>query len=170
MSESTSRSQAAATVARSHRAGSADGRPSGGCAREPVTVVRALAHRGAGVLMLRRSSGDSLGGCWELPGGKVNALAGRAEHPLEALAREFEEECGLRLRGTPRLIASRPRVSPRGTLLKELTYVAEVAEGTEQLSGEHDAARWHLPDDPAPLRLTEAAAEGLAALRAGAAG
>jgi 8-oxo-dGTP pyrophosphatase MutT (NUDIX family) len=119
--------------------------------------------------MLRRVAGDSLGGCWELPGGKVDVLPGRAEHPLEALAREFEEECGLRLRGTPRLIASRPRVSPRGTLLEELTYLAEVAEGTEQLSSEHDAARWHPLHDPAPLRLTEAAAEGLAALRAGAA-
>jgi 8-oxo-dGTP diphosphatase len=138
----------------------------GSCAQQPITVVRALAHRGASVLMLRRATGDSLEGCWELPGGKVDELQGRAEHPLEALAREFEEECGLKLRGTPRLIASVPRVSPDGKLVHELTYLAEAADGAARLSTEHDGARWYPLHEPAPGRLTEAAAEGLAALRA----
>jgi 8-oxo-dGTP diphosphatase len=134
-----------------------------------VTVVRALAHRGASVLMLRRAPGDSLEGCWELPGGKVDELEDRAEHLLEALAREFEEECGLRLRGTPRLIASAPRVSPEGKLVREFTYLAEVGDGAARLSNEHDEARWHPLHEPAPGQLTEAAADGLAALRADAA-
>jgi 8-oxo-dGTP diphosphatase len=134
-----------------------------------VTVVRALAYRGASVLMLRRATGDSLGGCWELPGGKLDELEDRTEYPLEALAREFEEECGLKLRGTPRLIASAPRVSPKGKLVQELTYLAEVADGAERLSHEHDEARWHPLHELAPGQLTEATADGLAALRARAA-
>ncbi len=133
---------------------------------QPVTVVRALAHRGDSVLMLRRASGDSLAGCWELPGGKVDELADRPEEPLEALGREFHEECGLELLGTPRLLASAPRVSPNGKLVHELMYVAEIADGTEQLSDEHDQARWQPLHEPAPGNLTEAAAAGLAALRA----
>jgi 8-oxo-dGTP pyrophosphatase MutT (NUDIX family) len=115
--------------------------------------------------MLRRVVGDSLGGCWELPGGKVDELADRWEAPLEALARELDEECGLKLLGTPRLIASAPRVSPKGKLVHELTYMADIADGTEQLSHEHDRVCWHALHEPAPGQLTEAALEGLAALR-----
>ena len=136
------------------------------CAPQMVTVVRALAHRGDRVLMLRRAYGDSLGGCWELPGGKVDYTGDRHEEPLEALAREFQEECGLELQGTPQLLATAPRVSPSGKLVQELTYVTEAAEGIERLSSEHDAARWQPLNEPAPSNLTEAAAAGLAALRA----
>jgi 8-oxo-dGTP diphosphatase len=129
-------------------------------------VVRALAHRGARVLMLRRAGRDSFGGCWELPGGKVDEFEGRTEFPLEALAREFEEECGLELRGTPRLISSTRRMSPNGKHLQELTYLAEAADGAERLSDEHDHARWEPLHELAPGELTAAAAAGLAALRA----
>lgn len=135
---------------------------------QPVTVVRAIALRGARVLMVRRAERDSLGGCWELPGGKVDITGGRSEQPLEALAREITEECGLRLCGTPRLVASTPRVSPSGKRLRELTYLAQVADGAERLSQEHDRACWHPVHAPAPGRLTDAAAESIAALRAAA--
>ena len=77
-------------------------------------VVRALARRGDRVLMLRRARGDSFGGCWETPGGKVDVHAGVCERPLDALAREFREESGLELLGTPELIATARRVSPKG--------------------------------------------------------
>jgi 8-oxo-dGTP pyrophosphatase MutT (NUDIX family) len=169
MSQRIGPSRKTASFARSSSSGGPQGLVAQGCAEQPVTVVRALAHRGASVLMLRRAGGDSLGGCWELPGGKLDELIDRAEYPLEALAREFEEECGLRLLGTPRLIASAPRVSPKGKLVRELTYLVEVADGAERLSHEHDAACWHPLHEPAPGRLTEAAASGLAALRARAA-
>lgn len=169
MSERSGISRRTAKRAYSWSPGRAQGVRSGGCPQQPVTVVRALAHRDASVLMLRRASGDSLEGCWELPGGKVDELEDRAENPLEALAREFEEECGLKLRGTPRLIVSAPRMSPKGKLVHELTYLAEVGDGEARLSSEHDEARWHPLYEPAPGQLTEAAADGLAALRADAA-
>ena len=120
------------------------------------------------ILLIKRLKPPEAG-CWSLPGGKVDELQDRAERPLEALAREFEEECGLTLRGTPRLIASAPRVSPNGRLVQELTYLAEVADGAERISHEHDQARWHPLNEPVPGQLTEAAADGLAALRARAA-
>ena len=118
--------------------------------------------------MLRRAADQSLGGRWELPGGKVDELPDRWEQPLEALARELREECGLELHGTPRLISEAPRISPSGKLVHELTYVTDIREGTERLSDEHDRARWHRLDSPDPELLTEAAAAGLAALRSGA--
>jgi 8-oxo-dGTP diphosphatase len=150
----------------SSSSGTADGLRPGSCAQHPVTVVRALASRGESVLMVRRDGRDSLGGCWELPGGKVNELEDRTEYPLEALARELDEECGLKLRGAPRLIASAPRVSPNGKPVHELTYLAEVTDGAARLSYEHDRVRWHPLHEPVPGQLTEAAAEVLAALRA----
>jgi 8-oxo-dGTP diphosphatase len=118
--------------------------------------------------MLRRARQDSLGGCWELPGGKVDSGRDGSEHPVRALAREVQEECGLTLCGTPRLIAATPRISPTGRPLRELTFLADVADGTERLSDEHDRACWHPLHEPAPGELTEAAADGLAALRAAA--
>jgi 8-oxo-dGTP diphosphatase len=130
-----------------------------------TTVVRALARRGEHVLMLRRALGDSFGGCWEIPGGKVDVHAGVRDRPLDALAREFREETGLGLLGTPELIATARRVSPKGTRVFELTFLAEVCAGEPTLSAEHDAASFTAADD-APGELTHAGSDALAALRA----
>jgi ADP-ribose pyrophosphatase YjhB (NUDIX family) len=134
-------------------------------ATHQTTVVRALARRGDRVLMLRRAVGDSFGGCWELAGGKVDERGGVTERPVVALRREFREESGLELVGEPELIATAQRVSPNGRQMTELTFVAEVSDGEPTLSDEHDAAGWHSLDD-APGELTDAASDGLAALRA----
>jgi len=130
-----------------------------------TTVVRALARRGDCVLMLRRARGDSFGGRWETPGGKVDVHAGVCERPLDALAREFREETGLELLGTPELIATARRVSPKGKRVFELTFLAEVSAGEPTLSAEHDAASFTATDD-APGELTDAGSDALAALRA----
>ena len=130
-----------------------------------TTVVRALARRADRVLMLRRARGDSFGGYWETPGGKVDMHAGVSERPLDALAREVREETGLELLGTPELIATAERVSPKGKRVRELTFLAEVSVGEPTLSEEHDAVSFVAPDD-ALGELTDAASDGLAALRA----
>jgi 8-oxo-dGTP diphosphatase len=129
-----------------------------------TTVVRALARRGERVLMLRRAREDSFGGCWETPGGKLDVHAGVCERPLDALAREFREETGLELLGTPELIATAQRVSPKGKQVFELTFLAEVSTGEPTLSAEHDAASFTATDD-APRELTDAGSDALAALR-----
>ena len=62
---------------------------------DSVTVVRLLARRGDEVLMLRRAPGDSLGGCLEFPGGKVDRLDdGRFERPIVALRRSCARKPG----------------------------------------------------------------------------
>lgn len=51
----------------------------------------ALIRRDSRYLFVRRRSGGDLGGCWELPGGKVD----EGESPEEALRRELAEELGV---------------------------------------------------------------------------
>ena len=59
-----------------------------------IDVVVALIHDAAGrVLVSRRRPGTHMAGFWEFPGGK--RVSGEA--PRDALARELEEELGIRL-------------------------------------------------------------------------
>jgi len=55
------------------------------------TSTAALIRRDDRLLFVRRPPGGDLGGCWELPGGKVDA----GERPPEALRRELDEELGI---------------------------------------------------------------------------
>jgi 8-oxo-dGTP diphosphatase len=52
------------------------------------------------VLLARRTEGRDLAGLWEFPGGKVDP----GETPLQALARELEEELGVHVQATEPLI------------------------------------------------------------------
>ena len=52
------------------------------------------------VLLARRTEGRDLAGLWEFPGGKVDP----GETPLQALARELEEELGIRVQASEPLI------------------------------------------------------------------
>ncbi|RPF72546.1 NUDIX domain-containing protein [Aurantiacibacter spongiae] len=58
----------------------------------PVVALALFDSRGR-MLMQRRPAGRHHAGCWEFPGGKVEAL----ETPREALVREIAEELGLSL-------------------------------------------------------------------------
>ena len=60
-------------------------------------VVGALQGKD-GWLVARRAHGDrAFPGCWEFPGGKIDP----GESPLQALAREWQEEMGLDIRIDP---------------------------------------------------------------------
>jgi 8-oxo-dGTP diphosphatase len=58
--------------------------------RPRLLVAAALIEEGGRILMSRRRADQSLPGCWEFPGGKIEA----GESPEQALAREIEEELG----------------------------------------------------------------------------
>ncbi len=53
-------------------------------------MAAALIENDGKILMSRRRADQSLPGCWEFPGGKIEA----GESPEVALAREIEEELG----------------------------------------------------------------------------
>jgi 8-oxo-dGTP diphosphatase len=66
--------------------------PSAAEPRPRILVVAALIRRDSDgrLLLSRRRPDQSLPGCWEFPGGKVEP----GEAPVAALAREIEEELG----------------------------------------------------------------------------
>jgi len=57
-----------------------------------VLVAAAVVVREGRVLLSQRKGGSHLAGAWEFPGGKVEA----GEDPKAALARELDEELGVR--------------------------------------------------------------------------
>lgn len=76
--------------------------PRGGEKQPLVHVVAGVMTDARGrVLLARRTEGRDLAGAWEFPGGKVDP----GETPLQALARELEEELGIRVQDTVPLIA-----------------------------------------------------------------
>jgi 8-oxo-dGTP diphosphatase len=61
---------------------------------ERTPLSTAATQDGARVLLTQRKAGGHLAGAWEFPGGKVEP----GEDPKAALARELEEEVGIRVR------------------------------------------------------------------------
>ena len=126
-------------------------------ARIDVTVARALIRSAGRTLLVRRASWDTMGGRWELPGGKVD----RGERVRKALAREVEEETGLML-ASIRLANTRDMVSPRGRKVREYLYEAN-AIGAVTLSHEHDDHVWVETLGALPITDSAAAAFSLVA-------
>lgn len=60
----------------------------------PAPIAGGAGSGAAAVLLAQRPRGKNLAGFWEFPGGKIEPN----ERPEEALAREFYEELGIKLR------------------------------------------------------------------------
>jgi 8-oxo-dGTP diphosphatase len=111
-------------------------------ARTTLLVSAAvLEHRGR-ILLTRRMPGDSLGGLWEFPGGKVEP----GEDPMTTVARECREECGIDLMAIDILDTTFHAYEKRDVLL--LFYVCRFA-GAEQVVQhiEVDDHVWALPSE-----------------------
>src|SRR5690606_21276821 len=97
--------------------------------------------KGDRVLAMRRAATkDAAPGLWETLSGRVEP----DEQPLDALAREIEEECGLEVRVDPRPVdayVARRRDEP----MLVLVYRAEWIAGEVRRSEEHDAHAWWTP-------------------------
>jgi len=96
-------------------------------------VVGAAIVRDGRVLAARRTEPASVAGRWEFPGGKVEP----GETEDDSLAREIQEELGLRIR-VERWFAGAEEIGDR-YLLK--VAVATIEAG-EPVPAEHDQIRW----------------------------
>lgn len=100
-----------------------------------VRVVAGALVREGRVLAARRPPHKSQGGLWELPGGKVEP----GESDEAALARELEEELGVRVAVRGRLGEARHRYPDKEILLVGLHVVLL---GGEPVAREHSELAW----------------------------
>lgn len=94
------------------------------------------------VLCARRRAGDTLGGFWELPGGKIEP----GEHPLAGAVREVLEETGIELDGSEGAWLDCGVVAPSAAPRFHV-FVHRTAVTAEALPLESEECRWvPLPD------------------------
>lgn len=112
-------------------------------------VVGAAIIQGQKCLAAQRGPGRSLSGKWELPGGKVE----RGELPAAALAREIEEELGLRIEVGPFLATGHAMVG--GRLIQLDVYAAHILSGVLTVR-EHARVAWLASHELGQLDWAEA--------------
>ena len=107
-----------------------------------VAVAAVIVKEGRVLAMRRAPDKDAGAGLWETLSGRVEP----DEQPLDAIAREIEEECGLEV-----ALESRPvdaYVARRGAApMAVIVYRADWVAGTVRRSEEHDAHAWWTPDE-----------------------
>ena len=102
------------------------------------------------ILFLRRSKTNrTFVGCWEWPGGKVDA----GEDIAAAVVRETKEEIGLEVRITG--FATAFHFELDAVHVVTICMEAQIIGGTLQLSDEHDAHAWLTAENLPAYPLTE---------------
>lgn len=99
--------------------------------------VKALLKNSEGKFLLLRRNMDlypSVFAPWDIVGGRIEP----GKPLFENLAREIDEETGLKLRGEPKLIAAQDILRKPGYHVVRLTFIAEVDGDIPRLSEEHD--------------------------------
>ncbi len=131
--------------------------------RQPVRVVAAaLARRGPDgpeLLIAQRPAGKWRAGCWEFPGGKIEA----GESPEDALRREVQEELGVLAEGLVELGAF-PHQYPERYVEILLWLVTGFSGEPQGLDGQ--ALRWVRPEMLDDCGLLEADLPMIGPLRA----
>ncbi|WP_280489224.1 NUDIX hydrolase [Nocardia farcinica] len=122
-------------------------------------VVGAIVEHDGGILLLRRPGNDFMGGIWELPSGKVEP----GERIDQALAREVEEETGLRITGIGRYIDSFDYRSGSGKHSRQFNFAVRCAALEPVRLTEHDAYSWTSLTEEPPV--TDAVKQTLATYR-----
>lgn len=101
-----------------------------------VEVVAAVLLDGDRVLACRRLPAKAAGGKWEFPGGKVEAN----ESPMDALAREIDEELGIGIVIGALLDRT---TTPVGDAVIDLScYRVETPHALTMQSRDHDQVEW----------------------------
>lgn len=114
---------------------------------EPHDVVAALVVQDGRVLLCHRSAVRRwYPDVWDLPGGHVEA----GEAPIEALARELEEEVGISIE---KLGPESPRVIGAGFAMRIWHIERWVGDPVNVSPEEHDDVGWFTLSEAAELRL-----------------
>jgi 8-oxo-dGTP diphosphatase len=109
------------------------------------------------VLMLRRAAHDRFAGCWELPGGKLDA----GETVLAGMTREVAEETGLQVLSA-REHATSQVVTPSGQPMNVIICTARAQNDPVRLDpDEHQDFAWLSVAEAGLLTLTELAEHSL---------
>lgn len=125
----------------------------------PIHVVAAALQDAQGrVLIARRPLGVHQGGLWEFPGGKLEP----GEMPLRGLARELEEELGIRVLASRPLIRVHHDYGDRRVLL-DVHRVTGFAG--EPVGREGQPLAWRHPEDLDPGCFPAADGPIISALR-----
>ncbi|MGB9605590.1 MAG: (deoxy)nucleoside triphosphate pyrophosphohydrolase [Bryobacteraceae bacterium] len=114
--------------------------PGGATVKTSVTVVAAVIKQQGRILICQRSARDSHPLKWEFPGGKMRP----GETPRQALARELDEELGIRAEIGEELARYRWQY-PGAAPIELIFYSARVAEG-EPVNRVFAQILWETPD------------------------
>ena len=104
------------------------------------TVVAAIIQHEGRVLICQRRKGDTFGLKWEFPGGKVHD----GESPAAALARELEEELGVRARIGAEIGRTRHKYSEHARAI-ELQFFAAQLESVDVRNLAFEQIVWEEP-------------------------
>lgn len=86
------------------------------------TVVAAIIRHDGRVLICQRRKDDTFGMKWEFPGGKVK----HGETPESALARELQEELGVRAQIGPEIARTRHKYTEHARPIELLFFTARI--------------------------------------------
>jgi 8-oxo-dGTP diphosphatase len=117
--------------------------------RREIHVTAALVRRGGRLLAAQRPEGETRGGCWEFPGGKIEV----GESPEGCLARELHEELALEVSVRDHYLSVTHDYPDVRVHLH--AYLCEVAGGTPTPL-EHQRIRWLSPQELPALSWSEA--------------
>ena len=118
--------------------------------KAPILVTAAIIKNDDGFLICQRKDGDSYGGFWEFPGGKVEY----GESPEECLVREIKEELDIGV-GVDGLFDVSSYVYPEGNHIVLVVYHCSIISG-EIKSNEHSQIRWIKPSEFGKYQFLEA--------------
>ena len=117
--------------------------------RMPEIVTAALVREGRVLLVHRSPDRHVYPDVWDLPGGHIDP----GETELAALAREMQEELGVRITTGSASHLCRLEVGLRETPVRFSAWIVGEWEGTPTnvAPDEHDEIRWFLPEELPPL-------------------
>lgn len=126
-----------------------------------IEVVGAAIIRAGRVLIAKRKATGPLPCLWEFPGGKLE----EGETPEQAVAREIQEELGVRIRVGQELARGRGALEQKTIELR--VFEAELESDDEQVQAlDHSELRWVAADEFTSFTWAEADIPCLPAVRA----